>query len=738
MFLSHVGANKPFIEQMATFLEPDLECWYAPRNILSTQWYNEDVLDSIEKSKIILVYLTRDFEEAEKNFAINEVIHARTHNKKILPVIHGISKFPRSVEMHLNATQWFDINDYADFETAFEQLKEEIQLILSNEEDRQFGASDFYAHVNKQNFQAPKDFIPVSPKLQKKYGQVFIPSIDLRAAQRNGAVQVFYGKEHVGKTIHAANYFFEQEKELIFETTTIEAFKNLMCSTIHKNSGFIVKIKNEDLSQYMTENWIEEVKAYMKKTESELILCTDHPVRYLPDTEITLPDNKEELLMQHLHWQVKDPEKLAQAEQLVNELKKELSLKAINDMDRIHELSRQIEATVNNEQSIEGFIGTLRYLSQHDSHKLFQFQDETNILCHLAIAANHGKSYVAIVSTYQQLLKTYKKHFPEHPIGFHMPSQTEIKKNYGLKVVKETSNNHLGSFEEEHLYYELPVYAQKIWPVVWAEYPYLQELMADFLIGTLNKKNRIFIEKMMLPILLADFQRGLEQLIYPMSKSYDLNLNKSVRNLLVELYNDPKLKVQVFKLLENWLKSNNKRLEFTAILTFQSEIGLENYAQTMKWLIQYLQKGRRNAQVHFITFSNLSRFVYMDQKTERFFCKLLLTQLKEWVDTPIYKVFLQFLVKLFAANPDMYFKGTLKFQQPLIVRTMKDLTVEEDYVSVARYIRSCMDASSSYPSGKEQMSSLLKSYKTQVLSNEANIKLSYQFKEVIQKVKEGV
>lgn len=99
VFLSHQGGDKDTIKQLATYLEPDITCWYAPRNIDSGV-YGEAVLSGIEKSQVFLVFITDKFEVNPDNFVTNEVYHARNSKKKIIPVIKGRINYPRLLEMH--------------------------------------------------------------------------------------------------------------------------------------------------------------------------------------------------------------------------------------------------------------------------------------------------------------------------------------------------------------------------------------------------------------------------------------------------------------------------------------------------------------------------------------------------------------------------------------------------------------------------------------------------------------
>ena len=62
-------------------------------------------------------------ENAAENYVLNEVIMARTMKKTILPVLKGRSDYPRDLEMHLNAIQFFRMDDYDTVEQAYQQLQ---------------------------------------------------------------------------------------------------------------------------------------------------------------------------------------------------------------------------------------------------------------------------------------------------------------------------------------------------------------------------------------------------------------------------------------------------------------------------------------------------------------------------------------------------------------------------------------------------------------------------------------
>ncbi|WJN47505.1 toll/interleukin-1 receptor domain-containing protein (plasmid) [Priestia aryabhattai] len=732
VFLSHQGGDKDTIKQLATYLEPDITCWYAPRNIDSGV-YGEAVLSGIEKSQVFLVFITDKFEVNPDNFVTNEVYHARNSKKKIIPVIKGRTNYPRLLEMHLNSYQWFNFDDYETVEEAWQQLRSIIQLLLTDDSES-MNATEFLSHIKKQVIHIPEGFSQVNENLITKHSHIFTPSIDFSKVDQKHSIHVFYGKELAEKTNHSINFLMLQDKKFIFEGLSIESLKALSTEQLHENAGYFIHIDVSDLNRIMTESFLENLSYRLKKIKAELILCTDEPVKYLKSFEVLLPSDKKQFILNRLSWTQHDSAKLLEAEEILDTAQQSVNINEIEDIETLLELVRQLSRTINHEQSIVQFIETIRFLSLQQSHLPFNLEHEDNIndiLYSLAIALNHGSNYETIIESYNYLLGKFQKTYPAQQINYHTRSFSALKRDFNLKILNKKGSNHLGSYTEECVYYQHDVIADKIWKIVWIEYPYL-EYLSHVLIEHIGSKYSSVIsrvEDIMFSIMETRFEQGLERLIKPMANSTNIAENLMAKRLLVRLYDESKYKIKIIRLLKNWIYIRNKRLEQTAMLTLQSKIGIENYQNTLEWLLDLLDRNGKYSNTLYLTLAYLSKYIYLDSQMEKVYYKALKEKLVHWREHEVYLDYLKLITKIIKNNTPIYYKSESEFIESFLVYIIVYLTKIEKFTVSSSVLSQLLAQIEDYPKGKEIYKSLLLK-----LSNKLN---NEQFNKLIELIKKG-
>jgi hypothetical protein len=733
VFLSHQGDDKDQIKQFAAYLEPDITCWYAPRNILESKTYGPEVLTGIEKAKVFLVFLTEKFETNPENFVTNEVIHARTRKKRIIPVIKGRTSYPRELEMHLNSYQWFNFDDYETVEESWLQLRSIIQLLITDESEG-MNASEFLSHIQNRSIHIPEGYSQVSEHLLTKHQHVFIPTIDFSRLSRDDSIHVFYGNELTEKTTHAINFLIERNKKFIMEGLSIESLKSLAAEELQEHAGYFIHIDCSDLNKVMTESFIENLSQRLKKAKAELVLCTDGPVKYLESREILLPSDKKQFVLKHLSWSEHDSAKLKEADEILSNVSPAVNINEIDNIETLFELVGQLSHTINREQTVEQFTETAGFLSLKQSPLPFDLNREDNIndiLYSLAIALNHGRSYEMIIESYQSLLAKFQKNYPAQQINYHTRSFSTLKKDFNLKIVNEKVSNHLGSYVEDCIYYQYELIAKKVWTTVWIEYSYRNYLSSVLIEHIGSKYSSVIykVEDIMFSIIDSQFEQGIERLITPMAKSSNIAESLMAKRLLIRLYDDPKYKLKTLRLLKNWMYIRNKRLEQTAMLTLQSKIGIENYQSTLEWLLDLLGRNGKYSNTLYLTLSYLSKYIYLDPQLEKVYYGALKEKLIGWREQEVYLDYLKLVAKIFKNNTPMYYKSKSAFIESFLIFIVVYLVEKEILTAPASLLRILLDDYDNYPKGNEIYKSILVKLKNKLETE--------PFNKLIETVKKG-
>lgn len=701
VFLSHRGYDRAWIEQLAIILEEDgISCWYAPRDIksVSRSGYQEAIADGIDEAKIVLVYITDRFEEQDEegndisSYVVREVVRANSKNKLIIPIFNNRSTFPKALDVEINERQVFSIHSHDDEEAAIDELKKDISQFLSSQKHI-LTEQSYINLVNLQKAKPLRDFIEISKKTQEKYEHVFIPSIDLDDLSTKGPLQVLVGAQTSGKSIHAINYLLKQQKVFLFEGMSIKSLYGLLNQTLQKKSGFIVKCNSEELEQALTSNFIEQMKHQLAEADSEMILCSNKAIRYLNNTEIKLPDNKKELLMNLVVSENGQEEAVDMIEEYINVLFEVIDVQSITKMEEVFELRQQILYAVNHSQSLEDWRNSLLYSQDHQLKNFINNEKYSHILIPLAIAFNHGRSYPEISKTLESLYAILYDHNSTVTTDYRLLSKSEIVESYDLLIKSEIDYNHLGAFEVNRYYFKTEIYSEAMWRVVWEEYYLLHEVLKEFLIHQLNQKSKFTTQRakeIILSIIQFNFDENVGKWINPLAHSKKVSSNQILKDIIINLYNDVQLQDKIDKLLMGWLNNNNPQLEYTALTIYQSIIGVENYTTVTQSLLKNLEYKESKFRPTYLTFSYLNRFAYTSEETDQFMCAEIRKVLKNVYNKPNYSKVMNFFMDFFIEYPEAFLRRAtedkIKILTIISIHSIKTYTRTEDSSSQVRQL----------------------------------------------------
>lgn len=733
VFLSHQGMDKEKVIQLANYLEPELACWFAPRNIPSgKENYGPVILDAVEQCNVFLVFLTENFERDPENHVINEVYHARKHRKKIIPLLIGRNEYPREIELHLNSHQWMYFETFDD--RLFLEVAHAIRALL-HDEDAEINEHDFFTQTKSQGVSAPHGFNPISAQVVDKHRHAYIPTVDFATFNPAEPIKLFFGDHAQEKTTQAINYLQQLEKEKLYEGLSLEALESLQKEEIRENAGYIVHIDATELGRTFTDNVFDYLATQLKEKDAILILCTDKRVQIVPETyEILLPEDKEMYLMKKITWELTDDKEQERATTLLNHVAERVNVSEIDCEDALNELADEIIASLHDPEKEAQLIQTATFIHSNTFPLPFDLEKGDNlndILYNLSISLRHGSSYDVIAATYNRLLAMFQQFFPERQINYHQRALSSLVRDYQLQLKRVESHTMLGTYDDTAVFYTYDVVQKRVWSTVWREYPY-QPFLAHVLITFMNDKDervREETEKIAQTIFNEHFEQAVEYIVFPLAKSKQLGDKLLVKRLIVHLYDDQRFKIKIIRLLKNWLHVPNKELEQTALIVLQSKIGIENYRDTFAWMLTILAKNKYVSNTLYITYSYVNKYVYVQPNLEKQYYDMLREKLVAWRDEEVFEPFIQLLLRFMRNNSAMYFQSTSPFVRSFFVYLLSFFVIKNRLQISANALRQYLFDLNEYETGKEQYQAILQDLKDKLSPD--------QFNALIETIKKG-
>ena len=139
IFISYSHKDKEIADLIVNFFESkDLQCWYAPRNILPSEEWAEAIISAIKRSKIMILIFT-DYSNVSKQVS-REVETAINNEVIIIPFKLTNSNPEGSLEYYLATLHWMDainkpmdksISELYDYKSICDRLNE-----LSDEKEK--------------------------------------------------------------------------------------------------------------------------------------------------------------------------------------------------------------------------------------------------------------------------------------------------------------------------------------------------------------------------------------------------------------------------------------------------------------------------------------------------------------------------------------------------------------------------------------------------------------------------
>jgi len=126
IFISYSTVNTKEAEKVCIELEDiSYKCWYAPRDILPSQAYPEQIIKGIKESKYFILLHSKD--STVSKYVLREVTKALSLNKIIIPILLDKVELSENMEFILETCQWIDASA-GDINIKIDELKE----LLSN------------------------------------------------------------------------------------------------------------------------------------------------------------------------------------------------------------------------------------------------------------------------------------------------------------------------------------------------------------------------------------------------------------------------------------------------------------------------------------------------------------------------------------------------------------------------------------------------------------------------------
>jgi len=124
VFISYSIVNTEEAEKVCYELEKvGYKCWYAPRDILPSQQYPEEIIKGIKSAKYFILLHSKD--STVSRYVVREVTKALSLNKIIIPILLDSSKLSQNMEFILETCQWIDAS-----QTNFDEKIQELKAVL--------------------------------------------------------------------------------------------------------------------------------------------------------------------------------------------------------------------------------------------------------------------------------------------------------------------------------------------------------------------------------------------------------------------------------------------------------------------------------------------------------------------------------------------------------------------------------------------------------------------------------
>jgi hypothetical protein len=128
VFISYSNKDAAVAEAVCTELEAKgIQCWMAPRNIVSGTKYSQSIINGITESQLMVVVYSSHANESDHVVAEID----RAYNKRIPIIPFRIEDVPLSpdLEYYLSTSQWLDAFD-GQTKPHLERLVETVRLLL--------------------------------------------------------------------------------------------------------------------------------------------------------------------------------------------------------------------------------------------------------------------------------------------------------------------------------------------------------------------------------------------------------------------------------------------------------------------------------------------------------------------------------------------------------------------------------------------------------------------------------
>ena len=127
IFISYSTVNTEEAEKICYELEKeDYKCWYAPRDILPSQAYPEQIIQGIKEAKYFVLLHSKN--STVSRYVVREVTKALSLEKIIVPILLDNASLSENMEFILETCQWIDASNVA-FEEKIEELKDILEKL---------------------------------------------------------------------------------------------------------------------------------------------------------------------------------------------------------------------------------------------------------------------------------------------------------------------------------------------------------------------------------------------------------------------------------------------------------------------------------------------------------------------------------------------------------------------------------------------------------------------------------
>jgi len=597
VFISYDFDNENEVKKMVNFLEAkNIPCWYAPRDIPYGKDYNTCIAQEIEKSEVVIVFITKAV--GESKFVPKEIERALSYNKLIIPILAESIALPKNLELFLGNIQRFDLVKYSSEEDAYKDLVSYLEEVFQrNELEEELNHLQSSLQPWEIGEKGHSLCSRVPDKTVAKAEVVFVPPPKFQKMEdilsRHHVVYLHH-PYHTGKFTASLVLLKKIGVEKIYKWPQETELSTILEHSMEPKSGYVIEVVSQDIFKSHTE--FDELMNRLKESRSyAVLLAKEEPKQgyvFPFSVKAERPDDRKKILLNHVEWleKEKDFSHVQKVKSWIHSPQADEILPQDMFPREAEEILFKINKLVLGELDEHVFVQSLKVNVQTRVGEWFkQPRSLEDIAFYLATGLLQGQSYSILAQKAHHLTQLLRKHTGGDPNQTQEAvMRDEMIQRFHAVIKKGWRQTEIGGEWEEQVYLTWEEDAFHVWEFVWKQLPHFREPIVEWLDQLLSEDSERQEEKiveMVVALAKNDFYTMRRSLIQPWAHSSSYRQRYFAVRVLVDLSRDRDWALPIFRLAKSWIKqTNNPRLQWTAIVLLGTRVGVLFYPLSLTLL----------------------------------------------------------------------------------------------------------------------------------------------------------